>query len=63
MGVATTLRTFTWSVTRWRRDEQGTAIVEYLLLVALIAIVAMIAIGIFGLANSSKFANLANSIA
>ena len=45
------------------RDERGSAIVEYLLLLALIAIVAMIAIGLFGGATSTKFGNLANSIA
>lgn len=61
MGFAS-LRTITSSLVLWRGDERGAAIVEYLLLVALIAIVAMLAIGVFGLANSSKFSNLANSL-
>ena len=60
--VLASFRTITSSLAAARRNERATAIVEYLLLVALIAIVAMIAIGVFGLANSSKFQNLANSI-
>jgi Flp pilus assembly pilin Flp len=62
VALATNLRIKTSALVNGRRDERGTAIVEYLLLVALIAIVAMLAIGLFGLANSSKFANMANSI-
>jgi Flp pilus assembly pilin Flp len=60
--VVASLRTITSSLVQFGRGERGTGIVEYLLLVALIAIVAMIAIGLFGLANSSKFGNLATSI-
>ncbi len=62
MGFTSSLMAIASSLVRWREDERGTAIVEYLLLVVLIAIVAMVAITAFGEANHDKFVNMANSI-
>ncbi len=47
---------------RFCRSEEGSSIVEYLLLLFLIAIVSMIAVGLFGLANSKTLTNVANSV-
>jgi len=49
------LRLWTAFQARFIRDEEGAAMVEYALLVALIAIVAIVAIGLVGGAVSSKF--------
>jgi pilus assembly protein Flp/PilA len=48
---------------RFGRSERGAALVEYALLVALIAVVCIVAITLLGGRASSKFQNIANSLA
>lgn len=48
---------------RFGRSERGAALVEYALLVALIAVVCIVAVTLLGGRASSKFENIANSLA
>ncbi len=56
------LRLWTAFQARFIRDEEGAAMVEYALLVALIAIVAIIAVSAVGSAVSDKFQTVANTL-
>jgi pilus assembly protein Flp/PilA len=56
------LRLVTAFQSRFVRDEEGAAMVEYALLVALIAIVAIVAIGLVGTAVSEKFQTVADTL-
>jgi pilus assembly protein Flp/PilA len=48
---------------RLARNEQGAALVEYALLVALIAVVCIAAITFIGTATSSKFSEVGSKLA
>ena len=45
-----------------RKDEEGTSMVEYALLLGLIAVVSIVAVSAIGLAMSSKFASACVSL-
>ncbi|MDK1019300.1 MAG: Flp family type IVb pilin [Actinomycetota bacterium] len=53
------LRLWTALQSRISKGEEGAALVEYALLVALIAIVAIVAIGLVGTAVTEKFNTVA----
>ena len=50
-------------INRFRRDEQGAALVEYGLLIALIAVVCVVAVTTLGTNVSKAFSTIATSIA
>lgn len=49
-------------LSRFARDEEGAAMVEYGILVALIAVIVAVAIGLLGTNLSSGFSGLAGSV-
>jgi Flp pilus assembly pilin Flp len=53
------MRTF---VTRIMRDEKGTSMVEYALLIAVVAMVALVAIQTFGINLESLFSTFAGAV-
>ncbi len=56
------LRLWTAFQARFILDEDGAAMVEYALLVALIAIIAIVAVGAVGGAVSTKFSTVADTL-
>jgi Flp pilus assembly pilin Flp len=47
---------------RFRRDEAGASLVEYVLLVALIAMVCFVAMQLLGTTTSDHLTNVANDV-
>ena len=47
---------------RFRRDEQGAALVEYGILVGLIAVICIAAVAIVGTQVSTAFSNIASAL-
>jgi len=47
---------------RFRRDETGASMIEYVLLVALIAVVAVVGAGVLGNSLGNFFGNMGNYI-
>jgi pilus assembly protein Flp/PilA len=50
-------------VKRFRRDEEGAALAEYGLLVALIAVICVVAVTALGTQVSTAFSNIASDLA
>lgn len=50
------------ALTRFRRDEDGASLVEYVLLVALIAIVCLAAVTLLGTNTSAKLTTAAGAL-
>jgi len=50
-------------ITRFRREEEGAALVEYGLLVGLIAVICVVAVTTLGTEVSAAFSNIASALA
>jgi pilus assembly protein Flp/PilA len=50
-------------VYRFRRDEEGAALVEYGMLVGLIAVICVVAVTTLGTEVSTAFSNIASALA
>ncbi|HJY51858.1 MAG TPA: Flp family type IVb pilin [Stellaceae bacterium] len=50
-------------IDRFRRDQEGAALAEYGLLVALIAVVCVVAVTALGTQISTAFSNIASALA
>jgi pilus assembly protein Flp/PilA len=50
-------------IDRFRREEEGAALVEYGMLVGLIAVICVVAVTTLGTEVSTAFSNIANSLA
>jgi Flp pilus assembly pilin Flp len=53
---------WTYLQSRFNRDEDGAALVEYVLLVALIAMVCVMAVQLLGNSTSDKLTSIANDV-
>ena len=50
-------------INRFRRDDEGAALVDYGMLVGLIAVICVVAVTTLGTEVSTAFSNIANSLA
>ena len=53
---------WTYLQTRFKRDEKGASLVEYVLLVALIAVVCIVALNLLGSSASTKLTSVGEAI-